>query len=248
MVLALGPGTSWAQTATLGTFIGKVVDQTGATLPGVNVTANGPALLVPQVSAVTDQDGDYRIGELPPGVYRLTFELSGFQRLVRDDLRLTLGFTARIDAKLSLGSLEESITVSGAAPVVDVRSTTRTETFVRETLDNVPTSKTMADILAMTPGMRTQLDVGGTNLGNLGMAGANYGVAGQGTPLIEGIDSRHRNGGGSTFFFDFQSLESMNVQAVGAGADVGQPGTAFVAIVKSGGNEFMGALEGRSLR
>src|SRR6185503_6310112 len=112
------------------------------------------------------------IGELPPGTYQLVFELSGFRSLRREDLRITAGFTGRIDAKLSVGSMEESITVSGASPIVDVASTTRTETFVRETLDNVPTSKTLADILAMTPGMRGQLDVGGTNLGSLGMSGA----------------------------------------------------------------------------
>ena len=236
----LAPAATFAQ-GTQGTFVGTVTDATGAVLPGVTISASGPALLVPQVSATSDAAGLYRIGELPPGLYKVTFELSGFQRVIRDELRLNAGFTARIDAQLKIGAIEESITVSGATPVVDIASTTRTQTFARETLDNVPTSKTMADILAMTPGMRTQLDVGGTNLGNLGMAGANYGVVGQGTPLIEGIDSRHRNGGGSTFFFDYQSLEEINVQAVGAGADVGQPGTAFVAIVKSGGNQFHGA-------
>ena len=201
-VLAGGTTTSSAQSTAFGAFIGTVVDDTGASLPGVTVNASSPALLVPQITGVTDAQGEYRIGDLPPGVYRLTFELSGFQRLIRQELRLNAGFTARIDVKLNIGSLEESITVSGAAPVVDVASTARTQTFARETLDNLPTSKTMADILAMTPGMRTQLDVGGTNLGSLGMSGANYGVAGQGTPLIEGIDSRHRNGGGSIFFFD----------------------------------------------
>ena len=75
LTLILGVGTSSAQSAALGTFNGRVGDDTRGALPGVSVVATGPALLVPQVATVTDQNGDYRIGELPPGVYQLTFEL-----------------------------------------------------------------------------------------------------------------------------------------------------------------------------
>jgi hypothetical protein len=108
---------------TVASIIGQVTDQSGAVLPGVTVTATGPALLVPQVTGVTNELGEYRLSPLPIGVYELAFELSGFQGARRQDVRLTVGFTAKIDVQLGVGTLAETLTVSGEAPVVDVTST-----------------------------------------------------------------------------------------------------------------------------
>ena len=116
LVLAFG-GAAAAQDAA--GITGLVTDESGAVLPGVTVTATSPALQVPSVVAVTDEQGDYRLTPLPIGTYTVEYTLSGFQTVRREGVRLTVGFTARIDVPMKVGSLEETITVSGAAPVVD---------------------------------------------------------------------------------------------------------------------------------
>src|SRR5687767_8612127 len=95
---------------------GQLTDQSGGVLPGVTVTATSPALQVPQVTTVTNETGEYRLSPLPIGVYEVTFELSGFERAVRSDVRLTVGFTAKIDVGLGVGTFAETVNVSGAAP------------------------------------------------------------------------------------------------------------------------------------
>src|SRR5436189_4123991 len=97
--LSLAIDAAWAQTGTLGNIIGKAADETGGVLPGVTVTTTSPALQVPSVTAVTDAEGNYRLRDLPaPGVYRVVFDLPGFQKIAFDGVSLTSGFTARIDA------------------------------------------------------------------------------------------------------------------------------------------------------
>jgi hypothetical protein len=105
-------------------IIGLVTDESEAVLPGVTVTATSPALQIPSLVAVTDQRGEYRLTPLPIGTYTVEYALSGFRSVRREGIRLTVGFTAKIDVALKVGSLEETITVSGATPVVDVKSTT----------------------------------------------------------------------------------------------------------------------------
>jgi hypothetical protein len=130
----------FAQTGTA-TINGQVTDESGAVLPGVTVTASSPALQVPQVIAATDQEGRYRLTPLPIGTYSVTFELAGFKTVRREDIRLTVGFTARVDAAMSVGALAETITVSGASALVDTASTANSTQLTRETLELLPTSR-----------------------------------------------------------------------------------------------------------
>ncbi len=116
-------------------IIGQVTDQSGAVLPGVTVTATSPALQVPQVTAVTNELGEYRLAPLPIGVYEVAFDLSGFRPAQRQNVRLTVGFTARIDVALGLATVAETVTVSGAAPVVDVASTAGSTLLTKEMLE-----------------------------------------------------------------------------------------------------------------
>src|SRR5712671_1627743 len=104
-------------------IIGQVTDTSGAILPGVTVTATSPALQVPQVTDVTNERGEYRLTPLPIGVYKVEYTLPGFQTVRREGLRLTAGFVAKVDELMKIGAVAETITVSGAAPVVDVTST-----------------------------------------------------------------------------------------------------------------------------
>ena len=106
----------------LGSIAGTVTDGTGAALPGVTVTVTSPALQVPQVVRISDAAGEYQITELPAGVYQVTYELSGFSKLVREGIRLTTGFNARVDVGLQLASVAETVTVVTGTPLVDVVS------------------------------------------------------------------------------------------------------------------------------
>ena len=107
-------------------------------MPGVTVTITSPSLQVGQIVMVSEADGNYRVGELPAGLYRIAFELAGFKSYVLADFRLTIGFVARVDATMGVGGLEESITVTGASPVVDMTSTTTSVNLTQETLESVP--------------------------------------------------------------------------------------------------------------
>src|SRR5262245_39118972 len=107
----LAPMVASAQTST-GSIAGTVRDATGAVLPGVTVEASSPALIEKIRSADTDASGQYKIIELPPGVYAVTFTLTGFSSIRREGVELTTGFTATINTELRVGSIAETITVS----------------------------------------------------------------------------------------------------------------------------------------
>jgi hypothetical protein len=135
-----------------GGLVGQVTDESGAVLPGVAVTVTGPALQVPSVVGVTDAHGAYRVTALPIGTYTVEYALSGFQTVRREGIRLTVGFTATVDVALKVGSLAETITVSGASPVVDVKSTTTTTQLTRETIELLPSARNgIVSLLAQAP-------------------------------------------------------------------------------------------------
>ena len=137
--LCLAPAAAHAQSI----FTGVVKDTSGAVLPGVTVEASSPVLIEKTRSVVSDQNGAYRIVDLRPGTYAVTFTLPGFATVKRDAIELQSNFTATINAELSVGALQESVTVSGASPVVDVQSNVKQQVLSREVLDAVPTAKTI---------------------------------------------------------------------------------------------------------
>src|SRR5262245_27509070 len=121
LVMTFAATPAWAQEATI---FGLVTDTSGAVLPGVTVTVTSPALQVRQVTEVTSASGEYRVTPLPIGTYTVEFTLQGFQTRRNEGVRLTAGFAAKVDVRLELGGVAETITVSGQSPVVDVKSTT----------------------------------------------------------------------------------------------------------------------------
>src|SRR5688572_7403850 len=122
--LVLTPHAASAQA--LGTIAGAVKDTSGAVLPGVTVEASSPALIEKVRSVTTDGSGLYRIVNLPPGSYSVTFSLPGFNQVRREMVDVTIGFTTNIEAELRVGALEETVTVTGESPVVDVQSASQT--------------------------------------------------------------------------------------------------------------------------
>src|SRR5262249_45234641 len=132
IVVAL-PSAALAQSA----IAGSVKDTTGAIMPGVTVEASSPALIEKTRTVVSDAQGNYKIVDLRPGTYTLTFALTGFQSVRRESLELPSNFTMTINADMKVGSLEETLTVTGASPVVDVQTATKAQVLNREVLDSV---------------------------------------------------------------------------------------------------------------
>src|SRR5439155_17618468 len=131
------PAAAWAQAET-GNIAGVVRDTSGAVMPGVTVEAASPALIERVRAVTTDKQGLYRIVDLRPGLYTVTFTLPGFSTLRRDGIELTTGFTATVNAELRVGEVEETVTVSGASPVVDVQNAQQQTTIPRNTRDALP--------------------------------------------------------------------------------------------------------------
>src|SRR5437879_3595977 len=220
-------------------IVGSVRDESGAVLPGVTVTVTGPALQVPSVVAVTDHRGDYRITPLPIGTYTIQYTLQGFEVARHEGVRLTVGFTAKIDVAMKVGALEETVTVSGSSPVVDTRSTTATTQLTRETIELLPTSRNgIVSILAQAPGVRTLRDVGGSSLNQVPTYRV-FGQAGEAYSTLEGVQtSSLQASSGQANYWDYTTLEEAAVRTIGNSAEVPSRGVNLNALVKSGGNTF----------
>ena len=242
LITLLPPAVAMAgQAAAPAGIIGQITDGTGGVLPGVTVTATSPALQVPSVTTVTDAQGEYRLTPLPIGLYTVVYELAGFQNLRRENVRLTVGFVAKLDLALNVGAVSETITVSGASPLVDVTNTaTRTE-LTREQLDVLPTSRDgVKAFMGQVPGVRSNLDVGASSLTD-GVVYRAYGQLGESWNMLEGVlaSSPDVNGGGGSHF-EFNSIEGTRIQTIGSNAEMPRRGILVDAVLKSGGNEFHG--------
>jgi len=239
-IILIGFGTALGQSVSSGAIHGVVRDEQAGVLPGVTVTLSSPALQVPELVQVTDAEGEYRFIDLPAGTYRLKFELGGFSTLLRDELRLTVGFTARVDESLKVGTMAESITVSGQSPVVDITSTSAAVAFTKETLEAIPRGRDLQNIFAMAPGVtQAQMDVGGSTLAarqNI----SSYGVAAQPKLQYEGMNISMGADQNTPIYFNDNSLEEVQVKTSGTDAEVSTPGISMIAIMKSGGNTFHG--------
>jgi hypothetical protein len=154
------PSVAYAQASAIA---GVVKDTTGAVLPGVTVEATSPVLIERLRSVTTDERGQYKIVDLRPGIYTVTFALAGFSTVKREGIELTAAFTAPVNADLRVGQIEETVTVSGASPVVDTQSVVRRAVITKETIDALPTSKNWSTIGVAAVGVSSnQNDVGGT--------------------------------------------------------------------------------------
>src|SRR5262245_20123865 len=172
---------------------GFVRDTSGAVLPGVTVEATSPALIEKVRTVVSDGEGRYNIVDLRPGTYTVTFTLAGFNSFRREGIILTVGFTATVNAEMQVGALEETITVSGASPLVDTQNVRRQTVVSGELLDALPTStKNQTGLVSLTPGLTGTNDVGGqfvTQVGGTfhGKAGTKLQVDGMGIQNMNGV-------------------------------------------------------------
>jgi hypothetical protein len=165
-----------AQVST-GEVFGKATDTSSAVMPGVTVTLSGPALIQP-LTALTSETGAYRFPRIPIGTYEVSFELTGFKKLVRSDIIIQAGFNAEVNAKLEISTVQETVTVSGQSPVVDTQSTTLSASFTKEALDKIPNARDPWVIIEQTPGvMMSGANVGG----NLSGQQTSFNAMGSGT-------------------------------------------------------------------
>ena len=159
LALAIFPTTVFAQAS----ITGLVTDSSGAVLPGVTVEASSPALIEKVRSVVTDGSGQYRIVDLPVGMYTVTFSLTGFNRIRRDGVELTGTFTASVNGQLPVGALEETVTVKGESPIVDVQGSKVQKTIDSGTIGAIPNARQYFSFTALVPGLAIQgSDVGGS--------------------------------------------------------------------------------------
>jgi len=242
LVVLLLPGTVFAQAALTGT----VHDASGAVLPGVNVEAASPALIEKTRSAVTDGAGQYRIIDLVPGTYSLTFTLSGFATVKRENIVLSGTQTVTIPIEMRVGSIEESITVAGETPLVDVQNAKREIVMNNDVIQALPVARAVGALLNATPGLT--VDTNGPALSptmtffNAHSSTANSaGVAGEGRMTVNGMTiAAARSGGVSSYVYDTPNSEEVAI-TVGAGlgeSDIGGP--VMNLVPKSGGNNFAG--------
>jgi hypothetical protein len=224
-----------------GSIVGQVTDESRGVLPGVTVTATSPALQVRQVTAVTDARGEYRLASLPIGTYILSYELPGFRTVVREDVRLELDFTARLDVVLQVGALQETVTVSGGAPVVDVTSMAARTQLTREALTIIPRGGDgYIGLMQQAPGARPNLDVGGSTANSPPSFRA-FGQSGESYQSLEGVVTAvPANGAQSGNYVDYRSFEEATIQTMGHDASIPNRGIFINTVLKSGGNQFHG--------
>jgi carboxypeptidase family protein len=223
---------------TQGRLSGLVTDAQGAILPGATVTATSPSL-IGQQTTVTQPDGRFLFPSLPSGTYKLLFELSGFQKLTRENIQVVTGQTISFDAQLPIASLAESVTVTGASPVVDVTTTKVGTDLKGEALTAVPNSTDVWGALSEAPGVRMQgFDVGGSHKSQ--QSGYEvFGIQNQARVVSDGVD--HTEGvGGTGFYEDYYANEEVAVSALGSDVEMNSGGAAVVTTIKSGGNVFKG--------
>jgi hypothetical protein len=217
-----------------GSISGEIKDAQGGVLPGVTVTATSPAQ-IGSLTAVSNEAGIYRFPAVPPGEYRVAFELAGFQSSVREGIRITLGFNAQVNVSLNVATLQETVTVSGQSPVIDTSSTRIQTNYDQQTLASIPNARDMWSLLATTPSVTlNRVDVGGATAGTQTTYFA-YGYSGQNRPLIEGINTTEGTSAAG-FYLDYGSFEEVFIGAAGNSAEMPNPGVLTQFVGKSGGN------------
>jgi Carboxypeptidase regulatory-like domain len=237
----LMPSSVLAQSGASGSISGSVKDESGGALPGATITLSSPSLQLRQLTQTADANGNYQFVDLPLGVYSLKVELSGFSTLIRDDVRLNVGFNARMDLTMKVGAMEESVTVSGQSPVIDVKSTTTSTTLTYETLNEVPRGRDLAMIYSTAPGITLAgtPDVGGSNMANRQNI-ADGGVGLQPKLLLEGMNIVLSDDQNSGVYMNNDTIEEIQLKTSGNDAEVMVAGVSMVAVIRSGGNDFHG--------
>jgi hypothetical protein len=240
MVLALGTllPSAFAQGPTAGSISGIVTDPSGAVLPDVKISVSSPAIPVPQ-NTVTGAGGNYRVLQLPPGVYEVSVEAPGFAIAKRENITISAGFNATIDVAMSVAGQSQSVAVTAEAPLIDVENTNIQNTFQAATIRNLPTGRDMWTLMAVAPGLSVaRFDVGGSTVGTQ-TTYYSYGMRGQQRVSMDGVNMTEGNNATSAYN-DLGSFAEVQMGTTGNDASMPTPGVQVNFIVKTGGNQFHG--------
>jgi len=233
------PSTALAQAVIAGT----VRDTSGAILPGVTVEATSPALIEKVRAAVTDGTGQYRIEDLRPGLYTVNFTLPGFSAFRREGVELTGSFTATINADLKVGSLEETVTVTGESPIVDVQSARRQTVLSNDVLKAIPTVRSYNALVLLVPGVVTN-----TNDVATGTATTQFPIHGgrnnEGRMTVDGLNVGNPPGGNQPpgYSVDVGNSEEISFTTSGGLGESETAGLVMNVVPKTGGNSLHGSL------
>ena len=239
--------SAWAQQSS--GIAGVVRDSGGLAMPGVTVEAASPALIEKVRTVTTDGEGRYNVVDLRPGAYTISFTLAGFSTVKREGVVLGSGFTATVNVAMSVGAIAETITVTGASPVVDTQTVRQQETLSTKDLESLPSGNIGLQTLAyVTPGFAaTQADVGGTR--DTWSAQGNYtfyhGKTGT-RASYDGFRNQYFIGAASGvgYVTDSGNIEELQLETTGMGADSGSGSTSLNVIPRSGSNVFRGGIDG----
>jgi len=239
LVLVLSVGFANAQTT--GEIYGKVMDKSGAVVPGVSVTLTSPVLIQPQ-TATTSGTGVYSFPRIPIGVYSVKFELQGFTTVVRDGVRIEIGQNAQINASLEVSAMQEVVTITGEAPLIDTRDNSRVNRFNQEALQNIPSARDPWVILQQSAGIVMDRENIG---GNMSGQQSNFIARGASTTQqkwnLDGIDITDMSAtGASPVYYDFDAFEEMQISTGGADVSMMTPGVGINLVTKSGTDRFRG--------
>ena len=231
----------FAQAQTTGQIYGRATDKSGAVVPGTTVTLSSSALLQPQV-AVTSSTGAYSFPNIPIGVYTVRFELSGFTTIIRDGVSIVLGQNAQINGALDVSSKQEVITVTGEAPLIDMRSNARTNNFNQEALQNIPSARDPWVILQQSAGIvMDRENIGGNMSGQQSGFIARGAAGGQVKWNLDGVDITDMAALSSPVYYDFDAFDEMQVSTGGADVTMQTAGVGVNLITKSGSDKFKGS-------
>ncbi len=246
------PGMAYAQAS----IAGVVRDASGAVIPGVTVEAASPALIEKSRTVVTDGAGQYRIIELRPGAYTVTFSLQGFNTVRREGIVLEGTFVATVNAEMRVGALEETVTVTGSAPVVDTQSARQQAVLNREIVRDIPTSRSYFALAVLIPGVNTsQRDVGGTSLNQAGNYTIHGGRNADGRVSVDGVTVGQRGGNplaptdevGANMTMYQMNAGLMQETAISTSGGLGEAETGGIAVnmvPREGGNTLRGSFYG----
>jgi len=237
--IALVPAAAFAQAV----ITGVVRDTSGAILPGVTVEATSPALIEKVRTAVSDGTGQYRIEDLRPGTYTATFTLTGFSSFKREGIELTGSFTATINVELKIGSLAETITVTGETPIVDVQSARRQTVVGNEVLKAIPTVRSYNAIVVVVPGVVTN-----TNDVATGTSTTQFPIHGgrnnEGRMTVDGLNVGNPPGGNQPpgYSVDVGNSQEISFTTSGGLGESETAGLVMNIVPKTGGNALHGSL------
>ena len=241
VLLAIASPTS-AQVQT-GSILVRMTDEQGAAVPGVTITITSSALVSGTTSGVSDAGGAYRFPSLPPGTYSVKVELQGFQAVIRENVTVTVGQTVPIDLTMRVATLAETVTVTGASPVVDTTSANVAVNLSEQLLQGTPGGR---DIWALVeykvPSLLiTRPDVGGTSGGLQGTYNARGTTSAQNSQYLNGINVGDPAAiGAAGFYYDFDAFEDIQVSTGAHDITVPTSGVFLNMVTKSGSDVWRG--------